>query len=225
MKVALRASEPTDSEVLDLSQVTLAVIAGGQGERMGLPKARLRLEQQPILEWLLRKISWPGPTLLVTVPALAHPPGSGAFDAEVSDPLDGLGPLRGILTAVQHSSTPMVAVVTVDMPCVRTAILAFLVKALAARSETKGVMCRAAIQAGRVIEPFPSAFRRSAQEPIAVNLAANQRSVQALALLPGFLALESPPDWPADIWTNLNTPAEFAAFEATHRTLISKEDA
>ena len=45
-------------------------------------------------------MQWPGPTLLVTAPAVAHPPAADLFDREAVDPVDGLGPLRGVLTAL-----------------------------------------------------------------------------------------------------------------------------
>lgn len=210
-------------EPADLSQTTLAVIAGGKGERMGLPKSHLRVNKRPILEWLLRSMQWPGPTLLVTAPTVAHPPASDLFNCEAVDPVDGLGPLRGLLTALEQSSTPIVAVITVDMPVVRTPMLARLVEVITAQPEIRGVMYRVPTQEGYQVEPFPSAFRREAREEIASRLGAEERSVQALAGLPDFLALEAPPEWPANSWTNLNTPAEFTAFEALRENPRSKE--
>ena len=207
----------------DLSQITLAVIAGGEGERMGLPKSRLRFQQQPILEWLLQHIQWPGPTLLVTAPSVAHPPAADLFGREAIDPIEGLGPLRGLLTALEESFTPIVTVVTVDMPAVRAPMLECLVAVLAAQPEIRGVMYRVASEEGGQIEPFPSAYRREAREQIAARLGADERSVQALAARPGFLALDAPLEWPATTWTNLNTAAEFRAFEALHQNLGSKE--
>jgi molybdopterin-guanine dinucleotide biosynthesis protein A len=207
----------------DLSQTTLAVIAGGQGERMGLPKSHLKFKEQPILEWLLRCMRWPGPTLLVTAPAVAHPPAADLFNCEAIDPVDGLGPLRGLLTALEQSSTPIVAAITVDMPAVRTPMLARLVAVLAAQPEVTGVMYRVPIQEGYQLEPFPSAFYRAARQQIVARLGADERSVQALAGLPGFLSLEAPLEWPANSWANLNTPEEFSAFEALHKNPRSKE--
>lgn len=207
----------------DLSQITLAVIAGGKGERMGFPKSRLQFREQPILAWLLRQMQWPGPTLLVTAANVAHPPAADLFDREAIDPVDGLGPLRGLLTALEESSTQIVTVVTVDMLAVRAPMLAWLVDVLGVQPKTKGVMYRVASEDGGHVEPFPSAFRREAREEIAARLGAEERSVQALAALPGFLALEAPSEWPAETWANLNTPAEFIAFEAVHENLSSKE--
>lgn len=207
----------------DLSETTLAVIAGGKGERMGLPKSHLMVEKQPILEWLLQSMQWPGPTLLVTAPAVAHPPAADLFNHEAVDPIDGLGPLRGLLTALEHSSTPSVVVITVDMPVVRTPMLAQLVGVLRAQPGIKGVMYRVPSEDGGRVEPFPSAFCREAREEIAARLGAEERSVQTLAALPGFLAVVAPSEWPANSWTNLNTPEEYTAFEALHGNLRSKE--
>ena len=217
------ASKCIGLKPLDLSQTTLAVIAGGKGERMGLPKSHLKVNRKPILEWILRSMEWPGPTLLVTAPAVAHPPAADLFDREAVDPVDGLGPLRGLLTALEQSSTPIVAVITVDMLVVRTPMLEQLVAALTAQPEIRGLMYRIASEAGRQVEPFPSVFRQEAREQIAARLSADERSVQTLAALPGFLALEAPPEWDANSWTNLNTPGEFAAFEALHGNPRSKE--
>ena len=49
-----------------LSNVTLAILAGGEGSRMGKPKGHLEIAGKPILAYLLDQIGWPGPTMLVT---------------------------------------------------------------------------------------------------------------------------------------------------------------
>src|SRR5438045_8884890 len=106
------------STTLDPSQITLAVLAGGEGTRMGRPKAWLTLAGEPVLRFLLKQFAWPGPTLLVTAPGRERPPGVEAFDREVTDRVAAVGPLRGMLTALEHCRTPRLAVGTVDMPCV-----------------------------------------------------------------------------------------------------------
>jgi molybdopterin-guanine dinucleotide biosynthesis protein A len=213
----------TDSNPGDLSQTTLAVIAGGKGQRMGLPKSHMQFQKQPILAWLLREMQWPGPTLLVTAPGVTNPPAAVLFDREAVDPVEALGPLRGLLTALEESSTPIVAAITADMPSVRRPMLEWLVAMLTAQPKAKGVMCRVDSEGDSRIEPFPSAFRREAREEIAQRLAAGKGSVQALAAMPAFLAPQSPPEWPSNTWTNLNTPAELSAFEMFNENLSSKE--
>ena len=68
---------------------------------MGQPKGLLTLKGQPILDYLLDALAWPGPTLLVTAPGREHPPGWERFDNEAADPESGGGPLRGVLTALE----------------------------------------------------------------------------------------------------------------------------
>jgi molybdenum cofactor guanylyltransferase len=197
-------------------RVTLAILAGGAGSRMGRPKAALSIRGRPVLSWLLERFAWPGPTLLVTAPGREHPPESARFDREVSDPVAGQGPLRGILTALEQVETETVLVATVDMPGVTAAQLQWLAASLHARPAISAVLPR---RAGGVrgagdgiIEPFPSAYRRGFAEVIRGRLAAHRAAVHALSSLPDVAVLEVPHDWPDDTWINLNEPADLARF-------------
>jgi molybdenum cofactor guanylyltransferase len=208
---------------IDLSAVTLAVLAGGCGTRMGLAKSRLQIEGTPILAWLLEKLQWPGPTLLVTAPAVAHPPGSERFDREVIDPADGLGPLRGVLTALENMTTPIAAVVTVDMPAVKREMLAWLIEAADARPAYNGLMCAVNRGKEKDIEPFPSVFRAAGRPSVAQQLSLGRRSVQGLLSQESFHWVDAPAQWPHDAWTNLNTPEDLAMFNAT-KAVVSRQD-
>jgi molybdopterin-guanine dinucleotide biosynthesis protein A len=197
-----------------LSNVTLAVLAGGSGNRMGVPKAWLQLGNKSILVSLLERMRWAGPTLLVCTPGTVHPPGCEMFDREVTDPVAGLGPLRGILTALETAATTMVATVTVDMPGVGPEMLAHLIDALEARTECNGLMCRVKRQNEYQIEPFPSVFRVKAASNISVRLDSSCRSVRSLCDEDAFCAIEAPQEWGVNVWTNLNTRNDLAAFES-----------
>ena len=103
-----------------MTDVTLAILAGGAGSRMGMPKAWLKIDGRPILDSLIDHLAWPGPTMLVTAPGREHPPGWERFGVEiVSDPAPDGGPLLGILTALAELHTPLLLILTVDMPGVR----------------------------------------------------------------------------------------------------------
>jgi molybdopterin-guanine dinucleotide biosynthesis protein A len=119
--------------------VTLAVLAGGEGSRMGLSKGLLSIHGEPILAYLLRQIAWPGPTMLVSAPGREHPPGCERFSVEVVDP-QAQGPLRGILTALEDLATPLVVVLTVDMPGVRMEQVRWLIDHLATQPRALGIM-------------------------------------------------------------------------------------
>ena len=181
---------------------------------MGVPKARLAVRGEPMLAYLLDRWRWPGPTVLVTAPGLERPPGAEAFAREVSDPVADEGPLRGVLTALEHAETPTLLVVTCDMPCVTGAQLRWLLDALRARPGVKGAMCRHASDAGTQVEPFPCALSRDALPRVRDEYLRGGRSPMALSRLEGFVTPDAPTDWPAATWTNLNRPTDLARFLA-----------
>jgi molybdenum cofactor guanylyltransferase len=196
---------------VDLVRVTLAILAGGESRRMGMPKTSLEIGGRPILEYLLERLRWPGPALLVTAPSRQHPIGYNQFDREVVDAVEGEGPLRGVLTALLHSTTDYVVVCTVDMPAIGIEQLRWIVQRLADSPELDGLML-SRIDGEVRIEPFPFACRKTAATRIEEQLRISKRSVHSLAELPRIAALASPGEWPARVWTNLNSPQDYGAF-------------
>jgi molybdopterin-guanine dinucleotide biosynthesis protein A len=191
--------------------VTLAVLAGGMGSRMGGPKSRLVLGGRPILERLAERFAWRGPTLLVTSPGNERPPGWERFGAEVTDARGGEGPLRGVLTALERATTEVVAVVTVDMPAIGAGEVEWLV----GQSDGVAVMCSRATGGEARVEPFPLVIARAAREVVARRLAAGNRSVYALREEAGVSVVRAPVEWRERVWANLNRPADLEAFEQT----------
>jgi molybdopterin-guanine dinucleotide biosynthesis protein A len=178
---------------------------------MGRPKAWLRFGGRPALDYLLDRFAWPGPTLLVTAPGHEHPPGWQRFMAEATDPVPAQGPLRGVLTALEHCRTDVLLVTTVDMPHVAAPHLLWLAAELCARPEALGVLpVRRA--AAEQVEPFPCALARSAKSAVAAHLAEGRRSVHSLLARPGFTRVTAPADWGELVWTNLNLPSDLQAF-------------
>jgi molybdopterin-guanine dinucleotide biosynthesis protein A len=203
------------TEEIDLTTITLAIVAGGMGRRMGFPKAWLRIGDKSILAWLHAKLQWPGPTMLVSSPSTANPPDVNLFDQTLVDPVDDLGPLRGVLTALEHLTTSTVVIIPIDMPAINAHQLKWLAKQLALRpNNCAGIMCETKQNAQHRTEPFPSAFRREAVEPIAQCLREGRRSIGGLCDDSKFCVIAAPMEWPDNIWTNLNDPNQFAAFAA-----------
>ena len=186
------------------SAVTLAILAGGRGERMGKPKSSLRVGDQPILSYLLKRFAWRGPTMLVTSPGREKPPGAQKFDREVVDPVEGMGPVRGLITALENSQTENLIVASVDMPLVEREQLRWLVERMEERPKASAVMLRF-----DALEPFPSIFRKErAERPLCENA-----SMRSLTKIEGFEVLPVPAHWSENIWTNLNEPADLAALQ------------
>jgi molybdopterin-guanine dinucleotide biosynthesis protein A len=197
---------------LDYSRVTLAILAGGQGRRMGLPKSNLQISGQPILAYLLDRFAWPGETLLITAPGLEHPPGWERFDQEAVDPVADQGPLRGVLTALESAATPVVVITTLDMPCIRAEHLRWGIARLSARPECLGLMLHRSLAGRDQIEPFPFACRRDAAGAASAHIASGRRAVHGLLDEREFISERAPDDWPASLWTNLNRPEELQQF-------------
>ncbi|CAN5474762.1 hypothetical protein BH10PLA1_BH10PLA1_05580 [soil metagenome] len=191
----------------------LAILVGGRGTRMGIPKAQLQLAGKPILEWMHGHYQWPGPTMLVTAPAVTVLPRSDLFDRRVVDPIDDLGPMRGITTALENASTDVVAIVTVDMPGISREVIKWLINALAERSALDGLMCSRRIEHRDLIEAFPAVFRMSALDTVRRRLQSGNLSVKSLCDQMSIQSIASPDDWPENTWVNLNHPVELAAVE------------
>lgn len=192
-----------------LREIPLVILAGGDGRRMGMPKGLLRIGQQPILSYLLARMAWPGPKFLITAPGREHPPGCEAFVREWVDPVAGLGPLRGVLTASESSDAPLLVFATVDMPGIRGEHLAWAAAQLEQSAGRLGVMCR---RGDGQIEPFPLALRREARPLISERLERGSRSVHRLLDDPRFAALSVPGEWEPEVWINLNEPGDLEQF-------------
>jgi molybdopterin-guanine dinucleotide biosynthesis protein A len=185
--------------VMNEAEVTLAILAGGRGERMGKAKGLLTVGDLPILTYLLKRFAWRGPTMLVTSPGRQKPPGAEGFNLEVVDPVEGMGPVRGLVTALENSKTQLLIVASVDMPLAGREQLLWLIEKI---QEKPGVM----IQHQGQVEPFPSIFNKErAGRPL-------YDSMRALARIDGFAVIDAPKSWPDDIWTNLNEPADLSLF-------------
>jgi molybdenum cofactor guanylyltransferase len=189
---------------MDPSSITLAVLAGGAGSRMGAPKSHLMVQGQTVLRWLSNQWKWDGPTLLVTAPGREHPPGSDAFDREVVDAVADQGPLRGVLTALEAATGELVVMTTCDMPTVRREQLDWIVHQFENDAQALALFLRHDDK----IEPFPCILRKSADALVRARLDSNDHSMQALAKLPRCSIRSAPPDWPSDTWTNLNHPRD-----------------
>lgn len=196
------------SDKLDLARVTLAILAGGEASRMGYPKGELRLGGRPILEVLIARLAWRGPTLLVTAPGREHPPGWELFSSELVDPSSGQGPLRGVLTALEGATTPLIIVSAVDMPLIQSDQLTWLATVLTAREGALGIMFRQRNGAAERVQPFPLALRAEATPVVRQFLESRQRSLHGLLDDPRFEAVDTLAEWGDDLWTNLNTPAD-----------------
>lgn len=196
-----------------LTDITLAILAGGQGTRMGMPKSLIRIEGQLILEFLLDRLRWPGPTALITAPGREHPPGWQRFTEEYVDPVAGLGPLRGLLTTLEHATTEWVVAITVDMPRIGREQIEELLRARS-EGELGAMFARCSESGEQITEPFPIVLRTAMAGPIKERIERGRLSVTRLIEEPGFNTRLAPEHWKTDVWTNLNRPEDLNIFLA-----------
>jgi molybdopterin-guanine dinucleotide biosynthesis protein A len=198
---------PLPSGDLDTPRVALAILAGGEGKRMGGPKDRLIARGKPILRYIIEHVAWPGPTVLVLGKGRELPAGHEACVKVARDEVAGQGPLRGILTAVEGSDAPATAVIPVDMPWVGREQLEFLIAELSSDALSNGVLLSRAPEGSARIEPFPCIFRARAAPIIRSHLAQDRFAIRELAADSSIAVIDAPA-WPAEVWHNVNTPGD-----------------
>lgn len=177
---------------------------------MGMPKGLLRLGNQPILEYLLERLRWPGPAHLITAPGREHPPGWERFNHEFVDPVAGMGPLRGVLTALEHACTEWVVVLTVDMPGIGRQQIEDLLGSVSAEA-LGGMFARESECGEQIIEPFPLIIRTRAAGILRERIERGALSVAKLIEEPDFNIRQVPATWKDDVWMNLNRPDDLKA--------------
>src|SRR5439155_13499779 len=122
-------------------------------------------------------------------------PGAERFDLEVLDPVEGMGPVRGLMRAMENLKTDMMVVASVDMPLIAKEQLLWLMQKMQEKPQASGLMIER-----KAIEPFPSIFRKTESSW------KDKHSMRSLAKIEGFAIIPAPGDWPDEVWTNLNDP-------------------
>ena len=189
--------------VLAVVPATLVILAGGESRRMGRPKALLPVAGTTLIEWQLSRLAPHFVHCLVAARSPEQVP-PHLRDLVVCDLRpDRSGPLAGIEAGLRGAVDDVVVVVACDMPRVTLDLLRRL--AAAAGPDVDAAVPRVE---GRP-EPACAAYRGSAAGPIGAALrAGRRRAADALGnLRVRWLESENP-----ELFTNLNTPAEYHAF-------------
>ncbi len=134
---------------------TAAVLAGGKGKRLGADKTSLSIGGEPVLSRIITVLADIFPRILLVGQEGNHrlEGFTGAGVRAVHDLLPGKGPLGGIYTALEYSSTPYVFVMACDMPYPRPELVRRL---LAEAPGWEAVVPRR----GELIEPLFAVYAR-----------------------------------------------------------------
>jgi molybdopterin-guanine dinucleotide biosynthesis protein A len=178
--------------------LTVAVLAGGKGRRLGgAPKGLIRFGGQTVMERILAAL----PDRAATV-VIANDPGPYAsLGLPILGDVDpDRGAPGGVVTALAVSGTPWTLVVACDMPHVTRAAMETL---LAARAPGVDVVC---FERRGDLEPLLGVYRRTLLAPWAAALASNP-SLRGLVRSARLATLHTPSDLLLD---SLNTPRDLA---------------
>jgi molybdenum cofactor guanylyltransferase len=190
--------------------VTLAIIAGGQGRRLsGVPKGLLTVQGRTVLERLLSQAPHFGDVLLV---ANVPEPYARFGLRTVADVVPGKGAPGGVHAALVAARTPWVVAVACDMPFVSAEVLRVL---LEARDEAVDAVCFEVL--GR-LEPLLAAYRTTLAAGWGESLREDPSLRQLLAhararLLPEEILRTVDPKLRSLV--NVNTPEELARHGVT----------
>jgi len=183
--------------------LTLILLAGGESRRMQRDKALLPAPARALLEHVLAGLDGLFAEVLVSVA-----PGR-AYDflslPQIPDPVEGLGPLAGILAGLRAAKFDPAFVLACDIPAVDHGFVSELVSA-AARFDI------AVPRTSKGLEPLLAVYRKTTIPLIERLLAEGKRSV--LDLYP--LCRTNIVDIGDPAWLrNINTPEEYGEFLRT----------
>lgn len=99
------------------------ILCGGKSSRMQEEKGLVKYQGKAFVQWILEAL-----TPFVANPVLVTKnPAYQAFHFEqISDLIEDKGPLGGIYTALTHSETELVLILSCDIPKITTEVLKFL---------------------------------------------------------------------------------------------------
>ena len=165
---------------------------------MGRDKALLDWNGETLIELALRKLG----AVCGDVAIAGGSPELARFGRVIADPTPGLGPLSGIVAALEQSSFERNLFLAVDMPFVPDAVLLSLV----AGSGAEMVLLA---RADGYLQPLCGVYSRRALPALRAELMAGRLKLKDAALATGSVAYVDFDE--LDWFRNLNTPDEFRA--------------
>ena len=189
------------------------VLVGGRSIRFGADKALAEWQGQPLAVWVAERVRGAaGSVTLVGSPERYQALGLPV----IADQTLGLGPLGGIMAALQHSAADWNLIVACDLPHVTTEFLQYLLRL--AQEDTADVLMP--LDRDDRDEPLCAVYARRCYGPIDAAVAQGVRKVtEAFAGLrvrrmshAAYAALD--PD--GRLFANLNTRDELEAAQGRH---------
>jgi len=196
------ASEYSDAE---RPRVTGFVLAGGQSTRMGRDKALLEIDGQPLVARIALVVEEAAGSAVI----IGDPGRYGSLGFRViPDRIGGLGPLGGLLTALENTRAAWNLVAACDMPGLTVSVVLRLVLAIPTAGQAQCIVP----VSEQGIEPLCALYHRDC-------LAAVRRAITGKHLKMKDLAAALTPlqiaGFEASVFDNVNRPAEWSTYKGS----------
>ena len=186
--------------------VTVAILCGGQSQRMGADKSFVMFQNRPVFEHVLRRVeTLTLPVILITNTAEKY---ASYHLPMVSDTLANMGALGGLYTAIDASVTRYTLCVACDMPFLNTALLHYLVTLC----DSSDIISP---RIGGYPETMHTIYQKSCLEPIRQQLAQGDLKASGFfdKVKVRYVDTNEIRSYDPELrsFINLNTPADLAA--------------
>lgn len=189
------------------TSATAIIMAGGGSTRMGANKSLLPVNGRPMIERLCEQLRGHFDQILIS----ANEPEKLAFLGldVVPDRIPGQGPLMGIASALEASSSELNFIVACDIPRVDISF----VEEMFAEAENTGADVVIPTTGKDRVEPLFAVYRRSIIKAANEVLASGRRKITDIF---GLCKVKYMKLGDADWLVNLNTHAEYEKFRKEH---------
>jgi molybdopterin-guanine dinucleotide biosynthesis protein A len=183
-------------------QWTGVVLAGGKSSRMGRDKALIELDGITLLDQTIEHLRPHCREILVIGDPAKYDP---LHATVVPDDKPGLGPLGGVVTALNHARYVRILVLACDLPNINDRLL-YLLKA-----ELIGDRDAVVPDHGGMLEPLSAAYHLRAIEAFSIQLDKGDLKMSTAldAVRTAYLPIDPGENgWPPNLFRNINAPTD-----------------
>jgi len=191
------------------------ILAGGKSERMGTPKADMKLGEKSLLEWVLKPLKAITDDILIVS---RIPPESAPEDIRlIQDELPEAGPLAGLQSGLKAAKDELNFVTGCDTPFLAVALIQALLE------KADGFDAVIPVEARGKMHPLCAVYSKACLKPIAAALASQRRRISAFfpAVRVSYIDSEDLKAYDEELnsLVNVNTPEDYEKAAAILKSL------
>ena len=177
------------------------VLAGGRSSRMGFDKSTMVLQNKKLIESTIKKLDSLFDDIIISVDSLEKK-SEFNHDKIVVDKVKGVGPLGGMISALEMAQSDRLFVIPCDMPVIDIKYISFMMKYM---DDNEIILS----EKNGYFEPFPGFYSKSLIPRIEELINQNRRSIRSIFECSRTKVI-SESEWKKlgfseEIFTNLNT--------------------